>query len=86
VQLVLIDGMTYIIVAGTVISTDCTENTVFLLFTNCCVIMADCFDFAILTLSEYATMPRKMRVMFQVKMLKPKAFHEFNLIWKGNKV
>jgi hypothetical protein len=55
VQLLLIDGMMYSIVACAVISTDFTENIIPLLFMDCCLVTAGGCDSTILALSEYAT-------------------------------
>jgi hypothetical protein len=56
VQLLLSNAITYSIVACAATGTDFPENTtLLLLFTGCCLVMAGCFDFRILALSEYAT-------------------------------
>jgi hypothetical protein len=55
VQSLLSDGMMYSIVACTSIDTDCTENTIPLLFMGHCQVVAGCYDSTILASSKYAT-------------------------------
>jgi hypothetical protein len=56
VKLLLIDGMTYSIVAFAAIGTNCAENTIpQLLFTGRCLVTASCCDSTVLALSGYAS-------------------------------